>query len=241
MMRLDKYICKTLGLSRAEAKKIIKKGILVENERIIDGSIKIDENKDKVYVDGKLLTYNEYVYFMMNKPKNVISSTEDSISRTVIDLLKVEDKILSPFPVGRLDKDTEGLIFLTNDGELAHLLLSPRKNIDKKYYVEVDNSISEKNIIEFFNGIRLEDGYLCKSAKLEVIETTENFSKAFITISEGKFHQIKRMMQAINCKVTYLKRISIGSLILNDDLELGSYRPLTESEIKNLNKDCRRI
>lgn len=177
---------------------------------------------------------------MMNKPQNVISATEDNLSRTVIDLLKIEDKILSPFPVGRLDKDTEGLIFLTNDGELAHLLLSPKKNIDKKYYVEVDNSISEKNVIEFYNGIRLEDGYLCKSAQLEIIETTESFSKAFITISEGKFHQIKRMMQAINCKVTYLKRLSIGSLILDNSLELGAYRSLTEKEIKNLNKDCRR-
>lgn len=240
MMRLDKYICKTLGLSRTEAKKIIKKGILVENKLIRDVSIKIDESKDKVYVEGKLLTYNKYVYFMMNKPQNVISATEDNLSRTVIDLLKIEDKILSPFPVGRLDKDTEGLIFLTNDGELAHLLLSPKKNIDKKYYVEVDNSISEKNVIEFYNGIRLEDGYLCKSAQLEIIETTESFSKAFITISEGKFHQIKRMMQAINCKVTYLKRLSIGSLILDNSLELGAYRSLTEKEIKNLNKDCRR-
>lgn len=240
MMRLDKYICKTLGLSRTEAKKIIKKGILVENKLIRDVSIKIDESKDKVYVEGKLLTYNKYVYFMMNKPQNVISATKDNLSRTVIDLLKIEDKILSPFPVGRLDKDTEGLIFLTNDGELAHLLLSPKKNIDKKYYVEVDNSISEKNVIEFYNGIRLEDGYLCKSAQLEIIETTESFSKAFITISEGKFHQIKRMMQAINCKVTYLKRLSIGSLILDNSLELGAYRSLTEKEIKNLNKDCRR-
>lgn len=240
MMRLDKYICKTLGLSRTEAKKIIKKGILVENKLIRDVSIKIDESKDKVYVEGKLLTYNKYVYFMMNKPQNVISATEDNLSRTVIDLLKIEDKILSPFPVGRLDKDTEGLIFLTNDGELAHLLLSPKKNIDKKYYVEVDNRISEKNVIEFYNGIRLEDGYLCKSAQLEIIETTESFSKAFITISEGKFHQIKRMMQAINCKVTYLKRLSIGSLILDNSLELGAYRSLTEKEIKNLNKDCRR-
>ena len=235
-MRLDKFISTTTMLSRAEAKKIIKKGILINDILIKSSDYKVDENNDIVIVNGSRLVYQKYVYIMMNKPQNVISATEDMIDKTVVDILKDKDRIHKVFPVGRLDKDTEGLMLLTNDGELAHKLISPKKDVEKKYYVEVTGELKEEYLELVKDGLVLDDGYKCKSARLEILESSKDKSCANIYITEGKFHQVKRMMKALGTSVTYLKRLSIGSLILDENLKLGEYRYLTDKELKKINK-----
>lgn len=235
-MRLDKFISSTTTLSRAEAKKIIKKGILINDILIKTPDYKVDEFNDQVIVDGKRLVYQKYVYIMMNKPKDTVSATEDAIEKTVVDILKEEDRIYKVFPVGRLDKDTEGLMLLTNDGELAHRLISPKKDVVKKYYVEVSGELKEEHLPIVEIGVILEDGYKCKPARLEILESSEDKSKANIYISEGKFHQVKRMMKTLGTTVTYLKRLSIGELLLDENLVLGEYRYLTNEELDKLIK-----
>ena len=235
-MRLDKFISTTTTLSRAEAKKIIKKGILINDILIKSSDYKVDENNDIVIVNGSRLVYQKYVYIMMNKPQNIISATEDMTDKTVVDVLKDKDRIHKVFPVGRLDKDTEGLMLLTNDGELAHKLISPKKDVEKKYYVEVTGELKEEYLELVKDGLVLDDGYKCKSARLEILESSKDKSCANIYITEGKFHQVKRMMKALETTVTYLKRLSIGSLILDESLKLGEYRYLTDKELKKLNK-----
>jgi pseudouridylate synthase len=235
-VRLDKFISTTTMLSRAEAKKIIKKGILINDILIKSSDYKVDENNDIVIVNGSRLVYQKYVYIMMNKPQNVISATEDMTDKTVVDVLKDKDRIHKVFPVGRLDKDTEGLMLLTNDGELAHKLISPKKDVEKKYYVEVTGELKEEYLELVKDGLVLDDGYKCKSARLEILESSKDKSCANIYITEGKFHQVKRMMKALETTVTYLKRLSIGSLILDESLKLGEYRYLTDKELKKLNK-----
>ena len=235
-MRLDKFISSNTTLSRAEAKKIIKKGILINNILIKSPDYKVDEINDQVMVNGNRLVYQKYVYIMMNKPKDTVSATEDVIEKTVVDILKEEDRIYKVFPVGRLDKDTEGLMLLTNDGELAHRLISPKKDVVKKYYVEVSGELKEEYLSIVEAGVMLEDGYKCKPARLEILESNEDKSRANIYITEGKFHQVKRMMKSLETTVTYLKRISIGELILDENLKLGEYRHLTNEELDKLNK-----
>lgn len=235
-MRLDKFISSTTTLSRAEAKKIIKKGILINDKLIKSPDYKVDEFNDQVIVDGNRLVYQKYVYIMMNKPKDTVSATEDAIEKTVVDILKEEDRIHKAFPVGRLDKDTEGLMLLTNDGELAHRLISPKKDVVKKYYVEVSGELKEEHILIVEDGVTLEDGYKCKSARLEILESSEDKSRANIYITEGKFHQVKRMMKSLGTTVTYLKRLSIGELLLDENLVLGEYRYLTNEELDKLIK-----
>ena len=235
-MRLDKFISTTTTLSRAEAKKIIKKGILINDKLIKTPDYKIDEFKDQVIVNGNRLVYQKYVYIMMNKPKDTVSATEDAIERTVVDILRDEDRIYKVFPVGRLDKDTEGLMLLTNDGELAHKLISPKKDVEKKYYVEVSGELKNEHLKIIKEGVILEDGYRCKPARLEILDSSEGNSKANIFITEGKFHQVKRMMKSLGTTVTYLKRLSIGSLKLDENLKLGEYRYLTDDELNKLTK-----
>ena len=235
-MRLDKFISSTTTLSRAEAKKIIKKGILINDILIKSPDYKVDEINDQVMVNGNRLVYQKYVYIMMNKPQDTISATEDAIEKTVVDILKEEDRIHKVFPVGRLEKDTEGLMLLTNDGELAHRLISPKKDVVKKYYVEVSGELKNEHLEIVKTGVILEDGYKCKPARLEILESSENKSRANIYITEGKFHQVKRMMKSIGATVTYLKRLSIGSLILDENLKLGEYRYLTDDELNKLTK-----
>ena len=234
-MRLDKFISTTTTLSRAEAKKIIKKGILINDILVKSPDYKVDEINDQVIVNGNRLFYQKYVYIMMNKPQNVISATEDAIDKTVVDLLEEKDRIYKVFPVGRLDKDTEGLMLLTNDGNLAHKLISPKKDVEKKYYVEVSGELKEEHLELVKEGLVIDEGYKCKNARLEILESSETNSIANIYITEGKFHQVKRMMKALGTTVTYLKRLSIGTLELDKNLKLGEYRYLTDKEIKNLN------
>ncbi|MBC2192178.1 rRNA pseudouridine synthase [Listeria sp. FSL L7-0229] len=227
-MRLDKLLSHTGFGSRKEVKPLLKSGAVVVNGTIQkDSKTQVNPDKDQITVHGTPVVYQEFVYFMLHKPQNVVSATEDNVSETVIDLLAQEDTLTDPFPVGRLDKDTEGLLIITNDGTLAHNLLSPKKHIDKTYYAKIDGDVTAEDVEAFVAGIELDDGYTCKPARLEII--TPNEIK--VTIQEGKFHQVKRMFAARGKTVSYLKRISMGNLQLDESLALGEYRPLTEAEL----------
>ena len=231
--------------TRKETKEILKKRkIKVNDSIIIDGSVHIDENKDIIKYEDKVISYKPFVYVMMNKPDGVISATEDREHKTVIELLGDDYRTYSMFPIGRLDIDTEGLLILTNDGMLTHNLLAPNKHVNKKYYVELKNPVSQSDIEKLEKGIELENGFITKDAKIEVIENADipinkktgerTVSKAYITITEGKYHQVKRMFKAVDNKVIYLKRIQMGKLKLDEKLKTGEYRELTENEIKIL-------
>ena len=246
-MRLDRFLANSGVGTRKEVKDLLKKrGIKVNGVTVTDGSTRIDENSDAVEYKEKKIEYKPFIYIMMNKPKGVISATEDERHRTVLDLLENKYRTYSLFPVGRLDIDTEGLLLLTNDGMLAHNLLSPNKHIDKKYYVELKNPLSEKDVKELEAGMELESGFITKEAKVEIIENADiplnrttgekKASKTYITIKEGKYHQVKRMFKAVGNKVEYLKRIKMGKLELDNKLGLGQYRELTEEELKGLKK-----
>ncbi|MBC1349643.1 rRNA pseudouridine synthase [Listeria welshimeri] len=227
-MRLDKLLSHTGFGSRKEVKPLLKSGAVVVNGTIQKNSkMQVNPDKDEITVHGTPVVYQEFVYFMLHKPQNVVSATEDNVSETVIDLLAQEDTLTNPFPVGRLDKDTEGLLIITNDGTLAHNLLSPKKHIDKTYYAKIDGEVLLEDVKAFAEGIALDDGYICKPARLEIINPNE----IKVTIQEGKFHQVKRMFAARGKTVSYLKRISMGQLQLDESLELGEYRPLTETEL----------
>lgn len=218
--------------SRKQIKSDAMKGFIEVNGIVEKDSSKIiDTEKDLVKYKGEVIKYVQYIYLMMNKPQGVISATEDNYAKTVIDLLKDEDKIYKPFPVGRLDKDTEGLLLITNDGQLSHNLLSPKKQVDKTYYVEVAEEVTEEDVKSFEEGIVLkEDNYKTLPAKLQIIESGYP-SICLVTIREGKFHQVKRMFKALNNEVIYLKRISMGPLKLDETLKPGQYRHLTEKEL----------
>lgn len=236
-MRLDKFLANSGIGTRKEVKDILKnKKISVNDTFVKDGKIQIDEEKDIVKYEDKIIYYKPFVYIMMNKPAGVISATEDSHHKTVIDLLNNEYRTYDIFPVGRLDIDTEGLLLLTNDGVLSHNLLSPKKHVDKKYYVKIANSLSGDDIKMLENGIKLEENFVTKKAKVEIIcnNSEKNENLAYITISEGKFHQVKRMFKAVNNEVLYLKRVKMGGLSLDEKLKLGEYRELTEEELNNL-------
>ena len=193
--------------------------------------MQIDPEVDKILVNGEEIFYRKYIYLMMNKPDGVVSATFDNRDETVIDLLEIEHQVFEPFPVGRLDKDTVGLLLLTNDGELNHRLISPKWKVDKVYYAKIDKKVTEADIKKFKNGITLDDGYICKEAKLEILESSDSGSEVMITIQEGKFHQVKRMFEAVDKSVVYLKRVEFGTLQLDEDLEEGEYRELTEEEV----------
>ena len=229
-MRLDKYLT-TLGIgSRSQAKELIKKGkVKVNNITVNKPETHINEEKDVVNLDGLDLNYHRFYYYMLNKPKDVVTAVSDFQYTTVIDIMDVQPK-KGLFPVGRLDKDTEGLLLITNDGELSHCLLSPNKHVSKKYYVETDGEIRKEYIDEFKNGFDIGLKNNTKSALLEIID--EN--KAYVTITEGKYHQVKRMFQAVGKEVIYLKRLRMGTLILDENLGIGEYRPLTKEELEKL-------
>ena len=232
MERLDKVISNLGYGSRKEVKALVKKGFVqVDGVTVKDSSISIDPEKSVVSINGEELRYRKYIYLMMNKPAGVVSATFDNKDETVIDLLEVEHQVFEPFPVGRLDKDTVGLLLLTNDGELNHRLISPKWKVDKVYFAKIDKKVTEDDVEKFKKGITLDDGYTCKEAILEIQNASDEGSEIVLTIQEGKFHQVKRMFEAVGKKVTYLKRIEFGTLPLDDDLEEGEYRELTEEEV----------
>ena len=234
--RLDKILSNMGYGSRKIVKKYIKDGLVrVNDEIILDNEYKVNPYEESIFLKGEEILYRKYIYLMMNKPQGLVSSTDDPHTETVIDLLDEEYLIYKPFPAGRLDKDTEGLMFITNDGKLTHELLSPKKGINKTYYADIDGLVEEEHIAIFKNGIILEDGYKTLPADLEILESGV-FSKIMLTIQEGKFHQVKRMFQALDMNVIYLKRHSIGELILDPMLNLGDYRELTLEELNLLKK-----
>lgn len=242
--------------SRKQIKADAKNGSIKVNDEVVKDSSKIiDTDKDVVKYKEQIVKYVQYIYLMMNKPAGVVSATEDNYDKTVIDLLEDKDKFYQPFPVGRLDKDTEGMLLITNDGQLAHNLLSPKKHVDKVYYAEIDQELTNEDVEAFAKGVVfLDDGYKTMPAKLDIIMNNFNindnsiilndsecspfYNKCFITIKEGKFHQVKRMFQAIGKEVMYLRRISMGPIQLDETLQLGEYRHLIREEIESM-QNCR--
>ena len=238
-MRLDKFLVNSGIGTRKEVKELLKKRLIKVNDEIVkDGKIHVNENEDTVKYKDEIISYKKFVYIMLNKPNGVISATEDKVHKTVIDLLGDEYRTFEIFPVGRLDIDTEGLLLLTNDGVLSHNLLSPNKHVDKKYYVELEKLLTKMDIDKLEKGVELKD-FTTKDAKVEIIENGEESDKirVYITISEGKFHQVKRMFKAVGNEVKYLKRVKMGTLSLDENLKLGEYRELTEDELTKLKEN----
>ena len=234
--RLDKILSHMGVGTRSELKKMVKQGrIHVDGKAVKDSGIQVDPAINIIEADGERIVYREMIYLMLHKPPGVVSATEDARDKTVLDLLRKEDRIFQPFPVGRLDKDTEGLLILTNDGPLAHDLLSPRKHVPKTYEARVLGKVDVDDVQRFAAGVRLDDGYEAMPAELTVLgyeETDEGIvSLISLIIHEGKFHQVKRMFQAVDKRVIYLKRVAMGKLKLDSDLAIGSYRELTAEEL----------
>jgi 16S rRNA pseudouridine516 synthase len=233
-MRIDKMLASLGYGSRKEVKLLLKSSaVKVDDVVVKDAKQHVDPDKQTVTLNGEVIKYKEFIYLMMNKPQGVLSATEDSTTKTVIDLLELEDQVYEPFPVGRLDKDTEGLLLITNDGQLAHRLLSPKKHVPKTYFAVIDGEVTVEDIDAFANGVTLDDGYETKPGELKIIKSGIR-SDIELTITEGKFHQVKRMFEAVGKSVVYLQRISMGPLPLDETLELGEYRELTDEEVEQL-------
>lgn len=209
--------------------------VTVNGKKEKSAKLQIDEKIDEIRFDGQALEYEEFVYYMMNKPQGVISATEDPKHRTVLDLLDDIARSKEVFPVGRLDIDTHGLLLLTNDGQLAHALLSPKHHVDKNYLAQVKGIMTQEDVETFAKGIPLKD-FTCQSARLELvsIETEKNQSQIRVTIAEGKFHQVKRMVAYCGKEVVDLQRLTMGTLVLDEHLERGEWRRLTKEELENL-------
>lgn len=282
MIRLDKYLSNMTGESRSIIKSEIKKGnVIVNGSTVLKAENKIDEIKDEVIYKGESVAYSKYAYYMFNKPAGCVSATTDNTCKTVIDYLKNE-QVSGLFPVGRLDKDTEGLLVITNDGELAHKLLSPKKHVEKKYYARIKGNLPTDVEKRFEDGLDIGDEKKTLPARIEVLQnakTTESTDKltgktdnmtgntdnmtgktdnitdvvisdrsdalpdegpalfdseVYVVITEGRYHQVKRMFKAVGCEVTYLERKSMGGLELDDTLRRGEYRKLTAEEINTL-------
>lgn len=233
MMRLDKFLCDCNLGTRSQIKKEIKDGqVSVNGSIVLKPEQKVDEKEDKVYYRGQLCAYEKYVYYMLHKPAGVVSATEDKHDRTVLELMG-DDRKNGLFPVGRLDKDTEGLLLITNDGALAHELLSPVKHVEKEYECHLAYPLDDEQRIRLEQGVDIGEKAVTKPAAVRILED----KKITLTITEGKFHQVKRMLQAVGNEVIYLKRLRMGSLRLDPALPKGSYRRLTEEERKQITED----
>ena len=236
MIRLDKYLADMGCGTRQEVKKLIRSGQVSVNGAVVKKpETKVEQTVQEVCLNGEKVGYESFEYYMLNKPAGVISATEDRSCQTVVDLIQ-EKKRKDLFPVGRLDKDTEGLLLITNDGELAHRLLSPKKHVDKCYFARVSGKVTEDDVRSFENGVNigsLEQPEITMPGKLEII-TSDEISQIRLTIQEGKFHQVKRMFRAVGKEVIYLKRLRMGTLVLDENLSIGEYRPLTKEELEKL-------
>lgn len=229
-MRLDRYLCELNMGSRSQVREFVRKGLVSVNGQVVRAAdYKIDENTDRVALQGRELAYRKFVYYMLNKPPGVVSATQDNTAGTVVELLAAEGR-RDLFPVGRLDKDTEGLLLLTNDGELAHRLLSPKGHVDKTYQVSLAHPLSEADIRALERGVEIGEERLTLPARVEV----QSEIVILLTIQEGKYHQVKRMLQAVGNQVTALRRIRFGRLTLDEGLAPGEYRPLTQQEERDL-------
>ena len=230
-LRLDKLLGRMGVGTRKEIRKLVKAGrVTVGGEVAEDPGMHVFAEQDRVEVDGRHIPYREYIYLMMNKPAGVVSATADRSSETVVQLLEPEHALFEPFPVGRLDKDTEGLLLLTNDGKMAHRLLSPKKRVPKRYLARVRGEVTDADVEAFRRGVVLDDGYQALPAEL-IIRSSGPESETEVTVYEGKYHQVKRMFEAVGKRVVYLKRIAMGPLQLDPSLEAGEYRELTEEEV----------
>ena len=235
-MRLDKFLVACAVGSRTEVKNFLKTGrVTVNGKKEKSAKLQIDEETDEICFDGEKLDYEEFVYYMMNKPQGVISATEDPRHKTVLDLMDDYARAKEVFPVGRLDIDTHGLLLLTNDGKLAHALLSPKRHVDKTYLAQVDGIMTDEDIETFAQGIPLKD-FTCQPAKLELvsIDREKDQSLVRVTIAEGKFHQVKRMVAYCGKEVVDLQRLTMGTLTLDEDLKRGEWRRLTKDELEGL-------
>ena len=235
-MRLDKFLVACAVGSRTEVKNLLKAGrVTVNGKKEKSAKLQINEERDEIRFDGQVLEYEEFVYYMMNKPQGVISATEDTKHRTVLDLLDDYARAKEVFPVGRMDIDTHGLLLLTNDGQLAHALLSPKRHVDKTYLAQVEGIMSQEDVDTFAKGISLKD-FTCQPAKLELVsvDSVKNQSLVRVTIAEGKFHQVKRMVAYCGKEVVDLQRLTMGTLVLDENLERGEWRRLTREELENL-------
>lgn len=233
MERLDKIISAGGGVSRSDARKLILKSKVTVNQKTVrDIAFKVDPNEDIIALNGEKISYKKHLYLVMNKPKGVLTATEDKNKQTVIDLIPDELRRRDLFPVGRLDKNTTGLLIITNDGDFAHTLLAPNKKVPKKYFVTLDGIIDKELVQKFKDGLTLVDGTKLSPAELEISSEPNN---AFVTITEGKYHQIKRMFGLFGLGVNELKRVSFAGLVLPADLSEGGIRELTVNEIKCIN------
>lgn len=234
-MRLDKYLSEAGYGTRSEVKKLLRSGIVTVNgEKVTKPETKIKDT-DVVRVAGKEATFSKVEYWMLHKPAGYISATEDRKLDTVLELLPKNSRS-DLFPVGRLDRDTEGLLLLTNDGKLAHYLLSPKRHVDKTYFARIAGEVKETHIRAFLDGLDIGDEKKTLPADLHILKSGAE-SEIEVTLREGRYHQVKRMFEAIGCEVTYLKRLSMGSLLLDKNLEKGCCRPLTEEEIRGLKEE----
>ena len=234
-MRLDKCLADCGLGTRSEVKSLLKaKRITVNGKVVTNGKVQVNPETDVILFDGEKIQYEEFVYIMMNKPKGVVSATEDNLHKTVLDLIDPLYFKKGVFPVGRLDIDTHGLLLLTNDGELAHRLLSPKKHVTKIYQARVEGGMTPEDAAVFERGIVLSDGTECMPARLDILSTTQDESVVQIHLKEGKFHQVKRMVKACGKTVVDLERLTMGPLKLDERLALGESRPLTEEELQLL-------
>ena len=234
-MRIDKCLADCGLGTRSEVKSLLKaKRITVNGKVVNNGKVQVNPETDDIMFDGETIQYEEFVYIMMNKPKGVVSATEDNLHKTVLDLINPLYFKKGVFPVGRLDIDTHGLLLLTNDGELAHRLLSPKKHVTKNYQARVEGVMTVEDAAAFEKGIVLSDGTECMPARLDILSTTQDESIVQIHLKEGKFHQVKRMVKACGKTVVDLQRLTMGPLKLDESLALGESRPLTEEELQSL-------
>lgn len=230
-MRLDKLLSDMGIASRKELKQIIKSGrVRINGIAAAVPEAKVDPEKDIVSLDGEELSYSRFHYYIMDKPAGVVTATDDKKQKTVLDLVSPEMRRMELFPVGRLDKDTSGLLLLTDDGDFAHRVISPKSEVQKLYYAKVDGTPDESDVIAFKNGIVLKDGLECLPAGLEIIGENE----CLVTVMEGKYHQVKRMLASRGKPVTELRRLSIGRVKLDGTLGPGGYRELTSEELKDV-------
>lgn len=233
-MRLDKFLADMNFGTRREVKGYIKKGLVTVNNQIIKSDkFHVNEKEDIVEFDGDPVNYQKNFYYLLHKPGGVISATVDNYDETVLDLFQDDDFRDDLFPVGRLDKDTEGLLLIMNDGQLAHRLLSPKKHVDKEYYAKVAGIMTTEDQEKFREGLTIDGGEVCLPAELtiESVDEASQTSEIRLILHEGKFHQVKRMVQAVGKEVTYLKRLRMGPILLDESLDLGEYRPLTQEEL----------
>ncbi len=234
MKRIDQMLSATGLYSRKEGKELLKKGrVTVDGQRVCDPTVKFPDTV-QIAVDGTNLLPSTSLWIMLHKPQGYVSATEDRQEETVLELLPREYQQRGLFPVGRLDKDTEGLLLLTDDGETAHNILSPRKKVPKVYEVQVEGTLLPSHVTALAEGLQLGDGLLCHPATLEILPSGD---RGYITLTQGKFHQIKRMMACLGTPVIYLKRVSMAGLSLDSTLKLGQWRPLTKGEISTISQD----